>query len=314
MIVAVTGGTGFIGQRLVGALLAAGHEVRVLTRRNIASMSVPGGPIFFCGDLTKKSDLSAWLRDVDVLFNCAGEISDPARMEDLHVLGTERLADVVAGKVARWVQLSSTGAYGCRREGEVYESDELSPVGLYEKTKAISDGLVCNFAKQGAFEYVILRPSIVFGAGMPNRSLYAMLKTIEKGLFFFIGRPGASANYIHVDNVVHALLECGFRDEALGQTFNLSDHCTMECFVEMMALELGVKVPIRRLPEWPVRLAGGLLEFIPGWPLTRSRVDALTSLVTYPVSKIERQLQYFHVRSMAEGVADLVHFYRGRAL
>ena len=312
MIVAVTGGTGFIGQRLVAALLAAGHEVRVLTHRAISSVQTASGIRFFQGDLTADVDFSPWLSGVDVLFHCAGEISNPARMNDLHVAGTKRLALAAAGKIGRWVQLSSTGAYGQRRSGAVLESDILDPVGPYETTKAASDDLVLHFATQGAFELAILRPSIVFGAGMPNQSLFAMLKMIERGMFFFIGRPGSSANYIHVDNVVEALIECGFKDEASGQIFNLSDHCTMERFVEMMALELGVRMPLWRLPEWPVRLAANLLEPIRGWPLKASRVDALTSFVSYPTNKIERCLRYRHRRSMAEGIADLVHFYGSR--
>lgn len=313
MRVAVTGGTGFIGRRLVCALAAAGHEVRVLTRKSIDSAHSPIGVRYFQGDLTGASDLSGWLRDVDVLFHCAGEISDPSRMEDLHVKGTQRLAVAAAGKIGRWVQLSSTGAYGPRRSGVVLESDALNPVGPYETTKAVSDGLVSRTAGQGTFDHVILRPSIVYGAGMPNQSLFAMLRMIEKRLFFFIGHPGASANYIHVDNVVQALIDCGFKDEARGQTFNLSDYCTMEWFVEMMALELGVCTPAWRLPEWPVRRAANLLESIHGWPLKVSRVDALTSFVIFPAGKIEQSLQYGHVLSMSDGIADLVRFYRSRA-
>ena len=313
MVVAVTGGTGFIGKRLVSALVAAGHEVRVLTRKSIDSADSFSNVRYYQGDLAGAPDFSDWLSGVDVLFHCAGELSNPSRMEELHVKGTQRLAVAAAGKIGRWVQLSSTGAYGSRRSGQVLESDALNPVGPYETTKAMSDEVVIRAAGQGAFDHVILRPSIVYGAGMPNQSLYAMLRMIERGLFFFIGRPGASANYIHVDNVVKALIDCGFKDEACGQTFNISDYCTMERFVEMMALELGVRAPVWRLPEWPVRRAANLLESIHGWPLKASRVDALTSFATYPTGKIEQRLQYAHLRSMSDGIADLVRSYRSHA-
>ena len=314
MVIAVTGGTGFIGLRLVKALVAGGDEVRVLTRKGVApGRSIPGVR-YFHGDLTGASDLSIWLDGVDILFHCAGEISDTSIMEALHVKGTGRLAVAAAGKIGRWVQLSSTGAYGPRRVGQVFESDTLNPVGPYETTKAMSDEIVIRAADQGAFDHVILRPSIVYGAGMPNQSLFSMLKMIERGLFFFIGSRGASANYIHVDNVVQSLIDCGFKDKARGQTFNLSDYCTMESFVEMMALELGVRPPALCLPEWPVRKAVTLLEAITySWPLKASRVDALTSFVSYPTGKIEQCLGYAHIRSMSEGIADLVRFYRSRA-
>lgn len=312
MIVAVTGGTGFIGQRLVNALVAAGHVAKVLTRKPINSARSAEGIQYTQGDLTGDCNLSAWLEDVDVLFNCAGEISDPSRMEALHVQGTQCLANAAAGKIRRWVQLSSTGAYGPRRFGTVLETDGLKPVGPYETTKAASDNLVIRSAEQGAFSYSILRPSIVYGPAMPNESLFSMMRIIEKGLFFFIGRPGSSANYIHVDNVVGALIGCGFRSEADGQIFNLSDYCSMEQFVHRIALSLGVRPPSRRLPEWPMRQTARVLAFIPGWPLKLSRIDALTSFVTYPSNKIEELLQYRHRVSMSDGIADLVHFYRSR--
>lgn len=312
MIVAVTGGTGFIGRRLVKSLAIAGHDVRVLTRMDLAANSAQVGVTYVRGDLCGEASLEAFLTGADVLFHCAGEISDPSRMEELHVEGTRRLINAAASRVRRWVQLSSTGAYGPHRAGEVTENDVLNPVGRYETTKVASDALVSSAAAQGAFASVILRPSIVFGAGMPNQSLYAMLRMIEKGLFFFIGRPGASANYIHVDNVVQALLDCGFLPQAAGKVFNLSDHCTMERFVQLMSESLGVAVPTQRLPEKPVRLLAGLFENVPGWPLKLSRVDALTSFVSFPISQIECELGYRHRLTMAEGIADLVRDYRER--
>jgi nucleoside-diphosphate-sugar epimerase len=141
---------------------------------------------------------------------------------------------------------------------------------------------------------------------MPNRSLYALIRMVERKVFFFIGKEGASANYVHVDNVVHALLLCGFRPEAKGLTFNLSDHRTVEQFVGLLAAAAGVSVPWMRLPEALVRAFARLLEPLPFWPLNESRVDALTSFVRYPTTHIETVLGYTHRISMEEGVEDLV--------
>lgn len=284
--------------------------MKVLTRR-MAGDAAPG-VTYLHGDLTHAIP-AAFLADVDVLFHCAGEISDPARMAALHIDGTRRLIDAAAGKVKRWVQLSSTGAYGARRAGEATETSTLAPVGVYEETKAAADELVRAAARQGAFPGVILRPATVFGADMPNRSLFAMLRMIEKGWFVFIGRPGASANYIHVANVTQALLDCALHPDAAGEIFNLSDDCTMEQFVQAMATALGVPPPHRRIPELPMRLAAQLFGKIPRWPLQPSRVDALTSFTRYPTTKIEKMLGYHHRLTMAEGIADLVAGYRNTA-
>ena len=311
MKIAITGGAGFIGRRLTAALVAAGHRVRVLTRQPARPSGIEGLE-FFQGDLTGRVDLAKFLDGIELLFHCAGEVKDEARMYALHVSSTQKLIEAASGRIARWVQLSSAGAYGPVRSGQVCESTKLLPVGAYEETKAASDLMVCQAGLQGAFAYSILRPSIVYGAGMPNQSLYTMLKMVERRLFFFVGRPGASANYIHVDNVVEALLRCGFGNSAAGHIFNLSDHCTIQAFVQMMAEQLGVPAPTLRLPETPTRWLARAMQSVPGWPLTLSRVNALTSQVNYPTSKIESLLSYRHKTSMAEGIADLVRDYRQR--
>lgn len=310
MIFAITGGTGFIGRRLVAELASAGHAVKVLTRRMV--VDAPPGVTYVHGDLMHEMP-SSFLADAEVLFHCAGEITDPAKMAALHIDGTRRLIDAAAGKVNRWVQLSSTGAYGARRSGEITETSALAPVGVYEETKAAADELVSSAARQGAFASVILRPATVFGADMPNRSLFAMLRMIDKGWFAFIGRPGASANYIHVANVTQALRDCALHPNAAGEIFNLSADCTMEQFVQTMASALAVAPPTRRIPEWPMRLAAHLFGKVPRWPLTPSRVDALTSFTRYPITKIEQTLGYRHRLTMAEGIADLVAGYRNIA-
>jgi nucleoside-diphosphate-sugar epimerase len=73
---------------------------------------------------------------------------------------------------------------------------------------------------------------------MTNRSLYALVTMIQRDLFFLIGKPGASANYIHVDNVVEALMLYWSMPQAAGQVYNLSDHRTMETFIGVIAQSL----------------------------------------------------------------------------
>lgn len=312
MVVAITGGTGFIGKRLVRELALANHHVRILTRTRTGVHPELPNVSYFRGDLSDDGSLATFLDGAEVLFHCAGEVSDISRMEHLHVAGTKRLIEAASGRVRHWVQLSSTGAFGPRRSGEITERDPLHPVGPYETTKVASDELVVAASTQGAFTHAILRPSIVFGGDMPNRSLFSMLRMIERSLFFFIGRPGASANYVHVDNVVHALVLCGFSHKSSGGSFNLSDHLTVEDFVGHMASVLEVSRPTLRLPEGLVRLSARLLGGLPGFPLTQSRIDALTSFVRFPINHIENELGYQHRISMAEGIAELVRGYRER--
>jgi nucleoside-diphosphate-sugar epimerase len=145
---------------------------------------------------------------------------------------------------------------------------------------------------------------------MSNRSLFGLIALIQKGWFFFIGQPSASANYIHVDNVVNALLLCGSVAQANGQVYNLSDYRSMEDFVKLITDSLGCKRPHLRIPEVPVRLLIKLLGWIPSMPLTYSRINALTNHTMYENTKIEQDLGYKHVTSMEDGLTKLVAYWQ----
>ena len=314
MHVGITGGTGFIGQALVLRHLAGGDTVRLLTRRSSCDMALLNSVQVFHGDLTGSVDfLIPFVDGVDVLYHCAGEIKDQAKMHSVHVTGTKNLCAAANGRIGHWVQLSSVGAYGPQYTGIVTEETPLNPVGIYEKTKAESDQIVINAARDNAFTYSILRPSNVFGPTMTNHSLFQMITMIDKGLFFFIGKPGALANYIHVDNVVEGLVLCGKMDTAKGRIYNLSDHRTIEEFVAIIADELCKPAPRLRLPEMPVRWMAMLCGRLPSFPLTGSRVNALTNQSAYSIERIQHELGYAHKVSMEEGLRQMVKVWKQAA-
>jgi len=307
MKVAITGGTGFIGRLLIERHLREGDEVRVLTRKNGIGIGLDERAVLFHGELGKQQDTFApFLDGVDVLYHCAGEIVHEERMYATHVEGTKGLIAAASGSISHWVQLSSVGVYGPQRTGVVTETTPVNPVGTYETTKLQSDELVLDAAKEGKFSATILRPSNVYGTGMKNRSLLQMIRMIERGLFFYIGKPGATANYIHVDNVVEALYLCATNESARNNDYNLSDALSLEEFVRQISVSLGIEPPGIRFPEPPIRLGAALFGWIPGFPLTLSRVDALTGRAVYSSDKIEGELGYRHRISMEEGIREFV--------
>jgi len=165
-------------------------------------------------------------------------------------------------------------------------------------------------SNEAGFSLSILRPSIVYGTDMNNRSLFELIAMIYKGLFFFIGKPGASANYIHVENVAEALMLCGKSPAAKGEVFNLSDYLTLEALVAILASELGCSIPRLRLPKHLVRCLSGILGPVKGFPLTTSRVDAMTNRSVYSIHKIQNKLGYVHQVSFDEGMRQLVRSWK----
>jgi nucleoside-diphosphate-sugar epimerase len=312
MLVGITGGTGFIGSAVVQRHLLRGDAVRCLSRRRPPIRD--GRMEFVRGDLmTPDARLTRFADGLDVLYHCAGEVRDDRRMRAVNLQGTGALVAAAAGRIGRWVQLSSAGVYGRYRDGVVSEKTPVTPQGEYETSKAQADQLVIEAAAQRRIDSVaVLRPTIVFGAGMPNRSIAQMIAVIQRGLFFFIGRRGASANYVHVSNVVDALVLCGTSPCASGRIYNLSDWTTVEDFARVIADALGRPRPRLRLPERPVRLMVDACGRIAPLPLTQARIDALVSRARYASDRIQQELGYVPRVSIAAGLAELVAHEAGR--
>jgi nucleoside-diphosphate-sugar epimerase len=290
-VIAITGGTGFIGKLLLDAHIANKDDVRILSRNKKLNYD---NVKFFQGDLTipgNEKILEEFTQGVDILYHCAGELYKESSMEDLHVLGTERLINSANGRVKRWVQLSSVGAYGAYREGIINSHLLDNPNGLYETTKSQSDKLV----KNSGIDFVILRPSIVFGTSMPNHSLLKLAEIIRQKRFFYIGHD-AIANYVEVKDVVNAMLLCGKNLEASGKTYILSNNINLEHMIDSLAEGLGVKAPVLHIPEIIIRTLVLILGKFKGFPLTESRLNALTKKCYYDSSAIERELGFsFHL-------------------
>lgn len=306
MKIAITGATGFIGSKLARHYLERGATVHVLSRQG--TMPFGGDIKVFQRDLAKveADELVGFVDGCDIVYHCSAEIRDHSVIYATNVEGTQKLIGAATGRVGRWVQLSSTGVYGSRRNGVVTEQTVLDPCGKYETSKVESDAMVVAAALSGAFDYSILRPSNVFGSEMKNQSLISLIAMIQRGLFFYIGKKGATANYIHVDNVVAALVLCATHPSASGKIYNLSDQRTMEQFVSAIADALGKKEPDFRLPEGLVRSVAQVFGGIPKFPLTESRVNALTGRAFYSTAEIEHQLDYRHVITMEDGLRELV--------
>lgn len=300
--VAITGATGMIGRRLVREHLERGDRVRILTR---GGRDMPPGVEVCVGDLSQSLP-DGFPGTADVLYHCAAELRDPAKMTGTNVQGTRLLAEVAKGKIGRWVQLSSVGVYGSRGEGVITEDTELRPFNAYERSKAASDMQVREYADNGSFDLVILRPSTVFGSGMTNKSLYHLAEAVRRRIFFFVGPQGASANYVHVDNVVAALVLCANHPSARGRVYNLSDWLTIEDFIVGISRVLNAPAPRIRLPLQPVRILAAIAGAIPRSPLTAGRIDALTQRVRYPCDRIVRELGYAPRMSMENGLRELL--------
>lgn len=153
MILAITGGTGFVGRHLIDRAPAAGHEVRALTRR---AQPDRVGVTWITGDLAAPGDLA---RGADALIHVAGIVNAPDRAGFVagNVEGTRAIlgAATEAG-VGRFVHVSSLSA----REPQLSD---------YGWSKREAERLV----EASALDWTIVRPTAIYGAGdMEMRDLF----------------------------------------------------------------------------------------------------------------------------------------------
>ena len=306
MLVAITGASGFVGRHLVDLHLQRGDRVRVLKRASspgAGSANVEA----VVGDITVPDrQLRDFASGADVLYHCAADINDERLMQAVNVDGTRHLVAAARGAIGRWIQVSSVAVYGHAKRGTITETSPLAPDTVYGRTKRDAENIVHTAVESGAFACCTVRPSIIFGCDMPNRSLFQLVAMINKGMFFFIGRPGAVMNYIHVDSVAVALARCATSAEAAGKTYNLSEVVTLERFAEIIAGELNIKPPSLRLPESALRVIAAAARVLPRFLLTSARIDALTNRNVYSAARIAHELAYNPVMSLETGLRKFV--------
>lgn len=302
----LTGGSGMIGSALLKAVLAEGWRVRVLTR-NLASYKVHHPQVELVeGDLAEPQDWGPLVQGASVVVNAAAEITRADLMPAVNVNGPKGLLQAAIGAgVARWVQLSSVGAYGPVKEGQITEQWPDQPLGAYETTKTEFDLALIQACTKTDTQFCVVRPSNVYGPCMRNHSIRQLVAMIRRGLFVFIGPKGASANYVHVDDVVNALLLCITHPKAANQTYIVSAWDTLENMVGAIAEGLGVAPPAVRLNLRLVTWVALTLQKWPRWPLTLNRVRALSMRSRYATQKIEDELGWWVNVPVTKGMRQM---------
>lgn len=313
MSVLVIGGTGFIGRFIVENLIEAEVNFTVLTRNEKKIDLFSKKVSYIIGDLLDPASLE--LSPYNQFINCAGEIHNEDLMEQLHIESIVSMLNKIKPlKNAHWIQISSVGVYGKIKSGVVDEDYPFAPVGQYETTKADGELLIKKFCLEHKINYTIIRPSTVFGCGMPNQSLLQLISTIRKKMFVYIGKPSTNVvmNYVPVQDVANFVLCCLNNKAALNQDFIISDQLFLSEFVQIISRELKIKNSFYYLPEWLIRFFSIISRCYGSFPITASRVDALTTKVIYSTEKAKYNLGFSPSVGLARGLKEYVAYLNNR--
>lgn len=315
----MTGGSGFIGGRLIERLRADGHEVRALARSDAAAARVrERGAEPVSGDLSDPAALRAGAEGCELAFHAAAALGDWGKREEFergNVEGTRNVLEACAGAAVK--RLVHVGTEAALLAGQpLVNVDETAPLrpdsaALYSSTKAKAEALVLQ-ANRAGFETVVVRPRFVWGRG-DTTLLPTMTEMARKGQFAWVGGGNHLTATTHVDNTVEGLVLGAERGQP-GNAYFVTDGdpVVFREFVSELLRTQGVEPTTRSIPApvaGVVAVAGETawrLLPLPGRPpLTRFTYWISTQECTIRIDKAREQLSYAPVKTREAGLAEL---------
>jgi nucleoside-diphosphate-sugar epimerase len=166
VLVAISGGAGFLGLHLARRLVAGGHEVRTLDLAPLDDAALEGRVEELRGDVRRTADVRRLVAGADVLVHAAAALPIQVSRAAIRSVNVEGAAVTFAAAaeagVGRVVLISSTAVYGVPERHPIHEDDPLVGVGHYGESKIEAERLCEAFARRG-LETVIVRPKTFVG-------------------------------------------------------------------------------------------------------------------------------------------------------
>ena len=307
--VLVTGGTGFLGHNLVGALRAADADVRTLSRSaNSASPSGGGqGGGHFQGDLRDRAHVDKAIEGASVIFNLAGHSgSTSSNLEPFEDLDVNLRGQLTLLEACRHladpptvVFPSSRLVYRPTKQMPVPETWLTGPLSLYGVHKLAAEHYHLLYAHLYGLKVAILRITNPYGfSPHPDDDRYSIINwfihlAVNDQVLPVYGEGEQLRDYIHVEDVVRAFLLAGSDNRAAGQIFNVGS---------------GSGVSFRTMAETVIREAGGgRIEARP-WPDEAARVE--TGDFVADVGRITSALGWRPATALDSGLREVIRQYR----
>jgi nucleoside-diphosphate-sugar epimerase len=315
----VTGGSGFIGGRLIRRLVSDGWRVRALARSDRSAAAVEAaGAEAVRGDLGEVEAMRAGAEGCDHAFHAAAYVQPWGTRKDFergNVVGTRNALEATrSAGVQRFVHVGTEAALMAGQP--LVNADETEPLrpdspAFYPSTKAKAEQAV-RAASSSGFATVVVRPRFVWGVG--DSSIQPALRSqVESGRFAWVGDGRHRTSTTHVDNAVEGLVLGAERGRG-GEAYFVTDGepVVFRDFVTELMATQGVEIPDKDVPAAVVRPLSVAVETI--WkalrlkrtpPITRFAVWVASLDCTLDITKARSELGYEPVKTRAEGLAEL---------
>jgi 2-alkyl-3-oxoalkanoate reductase len=324
----VTGGTGFLGRRLVERLLAQGRRVTVLGRTPAPDLKARGVQ-FVRASLDDAAAVGAACGDAATVFHVAAKVGMTGSHKDFfrtNVLGTRAVIDGCRRHGVSRLVYTSTPSVVYNGRG-IAGADESLPLTThcpspYVLTKAEAEREVLA-ANSPSLKTVALRPHLIWGVGDPHL-VPRLLARARTGRLRIVGNGKNRVDMVHVENAVDAHLCAeaalgaetgGGRREVGGKAYFITngEPVVLWKWINDLLIALGEPPIRRRISLRAATAIGAVCEF--AWrtlplrgepPLTRFVAAELARDHWFDISAARRDLGYSPRISMAEGTAKLI--------
>ncbi|MEQ1546245.1 NAD-dependent epimerase/dehydratase family protein [Methyloglobulus sp.] len=268
--VLVLGGTGFIGQYLVKALIKRGLGVRVVTRgMGAGQIALADLPVELVqGELANPDFMDKALQGIEVVYHLAK--TDGKKWDDYYkndVLVTQNIANRALAKgVKRFIYTGTIDSYYSAGPNDVITSDtpldpNIATRNHYARSKAACEDLLMKLHKENNLPLVIFRPGIVIGKGCPPAHWGVGMFQSDTRMQFW-GDGSTKLPLVLVEDVAEALALGIDKKGIEGQAFLLTDAplLTGKEYVEIVSQETGTKIRSVPTPTWKFFVIDALKE------------------------------------------------------
>ncbi len=275
MRVLVTGGTGFIGARVVALLLQEGHEVTCLVRSSspAATALASLGAALAEGDVTEPPSLTRAFAACEAVVHCAALYStweaDPSRYTRVNEEGTEYVMWAAQEEGIRKAVLVSTAlVYGEPTDCPFTEESRPGPVrySAYVESKYRGERQAWRLHREAGLPLAVVYPGAVIGPGDPNVTGDYIRRLLSGTLPARVFEDSLNT-YVYVDDVARGIVAALEHEGNEGERYLLGRYRASYAEYNRMIAELaGIDPPLLKLPDTVVRVAGAGPKAAPAPP------------------------------------------------
>jgi nucleoside-diphosphate-sugar epimerase len=253
----ITGGTGFIGSRLVEKLyLEHNASIRVLVRNFSRVSRIARFPIeMVSGDIRDMAKTQEAMKGCDIVFHCAYDFGvNPQQGQATDTEGAKNIARAaLENGVGRVVHVGTTSVYGTL-DGDLDENSprQASKIDSYQNTKLLSENIMLEYYEKHKLPVSIVEPTIVYGPFSRPWTI-SVVDQLSKGVIPLPDDGGGYCNAVYIDDVIDGMILAATKDEAIGERFLLSAREPITwrefygAFERILEIESVICVPAKEL-------------------------------------------------------------------